>query len=72
MRISDQETSQQATVHSVLPDGSVTVVGDDGLLHTAPVEAVRAGGWRAPRPGQRVALRREESTITAMLPPTQR
>ncbi|WP_143261801.1 hypothetical protein [Allokutzneria sp. NRRL B-24872] len=72
MRISDQETPQQATVHSVLADGSVAVVDDDGLLHTASAEAVRAGGWRAPRPGQRVALRREESTIIAMLPPTRR
>ncbi|MFB9908013.1 hypothetical protein [Allokutzneria oryzae] len=63
-------TSDQATVHSVLPDGAVTVLDDDGLLHTADAEAVRAGGWRAPRAGQRVALRRQDARITAVLPPT--
>ena len=67
----DQAIPRQATVHSVLPDGSVTVLDDNGLLHDATAAAVRAGGWRAPRAGQRVALRHEGGAIVAVLPPTQ-
>ncbi|MCP3798070.1 hypothetical protein NLX83_02250 [Allokutzneria sp. A3M-2-11 16] len=71
MSASDQAVPRQATVHSVLPDGSVTVLDDNGLLHDATAEAVRAGGWRAPRAGQRVALRHENGAIVAVLPPAQ-
>jgi hypothetical protein len=60
---------EQATVHTVHPDGSATVLRDDGLLVEVPAAAVVAGGWRVPRPGQRVTLRRDEGSVTGMLPP---
>ena len=61
---------EQATVHTVHPDGSTTVLRDDGLLVDVPAAAVTAGGWRAPRPGQRVTLKRENGVIARMLPPS--
>lgn len=61
---------EQATVHTVHPDGSVTVLKDDGLLVDVPATAVAAGGWRAPRPGQRVTLGRQNGAIVEMLPPS--
>jgi hypothetical protein len=60
---------EQATVHTVRPDRSVTVLRDDGLLVDVGKDAVAAGGWRAPRQGQRVTLRRDQGEVTAMLPP---
>ncbi len=53
-------------MHTAHPDGSVTVVRDDGLLLDAPAEAVAAGGWRAPRPGQRVTLDRVAGRVVAV------
>lgn len=61
---------EQATVHTVHPDGSATVLRDDGLLVDVPAAAVSAGGWRAPRPGQRVTLRRKDGVVAGMLPPS--
>ena len=61
---------EQATVHTVHADSSVTVLRDDGLLVDVSAAAVSAGGWRAPRPGQRVSLRRENGVIVGMLPPS--
>ena len=61
---------EQATVHTVHADGSATVLRDDGLLVDVPAAAVTAGGWRAPRPGQRVTLTRENGVIARMLPPS--
>ncbi|MFB9430445.1 hypothetical protein [Streptoalloteichus tenebrarius] len=63
---------EQATVHTVHPDGSVVLLRDDGVLVDASASAVAAGGWRAPRQGQRVTLRRREGTISAVLPPVTR
>ncbi|GAA3433105.1 hypothetical protein [Kutzneria kofuensis] len=60
---------EQATVHTVGSDGSATVLRDDGLLVDVPAAAVVAGGWRAPRPGQRVTLRRENGVVVGMSPP---
>jgi cold shock CspA family protein len=64
---------EQATVHTVHPDGGVTLLRDDGVLVDAGPEAVAAGGWRALRPGQRVRVRRadhrRDSTIDAVLRP---
>ncbi len=60
----------QATVAATHPDGSVDLVTDDGRRLHADAAAVAAGRWRAPRPGQRVALRRAvDGTIVAVLPP---
>jgi hypothetical protein len=61
---------EQATVHTVHPDGSTTVLRDDGLLVDVPAAAVAAGGWRAPRPGQRVTLRRTDGVIAEMSLPS--
>ena len=61
---------EQATVHTAHPDGSVTVLRDDGLLVDVPAAAVTAGGWRAPRAGQRVTLTRVDGAITSMDPPS--
>jgi hypothetical protein len=60
---------EQATVHTVHPDGSVTLLRDDGLLVDASTRAVRAGGWRAPRPGQRVTLLRRDGVIAEVRAP---
>ncbi|MCK2242352.1 MULTISPECIES: hypothetical protein [unclassified Crossiella] len=60
---------EQATVHTVHADGSLTALRDDGLLVDAPAAAVAAGGWLAPRPGQRVTLDRTEGQVTAVRPP---
>jgi len=54
---------EQATVQAVHADGSVTLLRDDGLLVDASAEAVAAGGWRAPRPGQRVGVLRAGDVI---------
>ncbi|SHG06370.1 hypothetical protein SAMN05444320_106239 [Streptoalloteichus hindustanus] len=59
-------------MHTVHPDGSVVLLRDDGVLVDAPAAAVAAGGWRAPRQGQRVTVRRQEGTISAVLPPVTR
>ena len=56
-------------MHTVHPDGSVTLLRDDGVLVDACAQAVRAGGWRAPRPGQRVTLVRENGSITEVRAP---
>ena len=61
---------EQATVHTAHADGSATVLRDDGLLVDVPAAAVAAGGWRAPRPGQRVTLLRRNGVIVAMRPPS--
>ncbi len=51
-------------------DGSLTVLRDDGLLVDVPAAAVTAGGWIAPRSGQRVTLWREaEGAVALVLPP---
>ena len=41
------------------PDGSATVLRDDGVLVDVPADAVAGGGWRVLRPGQRVTLVRD-------------
>jgi hypothetical protein len=51
-------------------DDSVSLLGDDGMLLNASAAAVAVGGWRALRPGQRVSLRRQAGTITAVLAPS--
>ncbi|QFZ24799.1 cold-shock protein [Saccharothrix syringae] len=52
------------------PDGSATVLRDDGVLVDAPAAAVAAGGWRALRAGQRVTVDRDESgAVRALLRP---
>lgn len=61
--------AEQATVYAVAGDGSVSLLRDDGVLLDAPASAVAAGGWRKPRPGQRVSLRRQDGQITAVLAP---
>ncbi|GAA3461720.1 hypothetical protein ACFFSW_16140 [Saccharothrix longispora] len=53
--------TEQATVSAHHPDGSATVLRDDGVLVDVPVAAVAEGGWRVLRPGQRVALVRDGS-----------
>jgi hypothetical protein len=68
-RAPDDRAAEQATVHSVHEDDSVSLLGDDGMLLNASAAAVAAGGWRALRPGQRVSLRRQVGKITAVLPP---
>ncbi|ROP40624.1 hypothetical protein [Saccharothrix texasensis] len=50
---------EQATVSAHHPDGSATVLRDDGVLVDVTAEAVAEGGWRSLRPGQRVALVRD-------------
>lgn len=48
------------------PDGSATVLRDDGLLVDVPAAAVAEGGWRTLRPGQRVTLDRDpDGTVRA-------
>ena len=66
----DLVAMEQATVHTWHGDGSATVLRDDGLLVDVPAAAVSAGGWRAPRPGQRVTLRRENGVVVEMRPPS--
>ncbi|MFC0433014.1 hypothetical protein [Kutzneria buriramensis] len=61
---------EQATVHTVHPDGSATVLRDDGVLVDVPATAVVAGGWRAPRPGQRVTLSRVDGVTSVMRAPS--
>lgn len=61
--------AEQATVHTVHPDGSVTLLADDGRLWDAGADAVAAGGWRALRPGQRVTVRRHGREIVAIVHP---
>ncbi|WHT18130.1 hypothetical protein N8J89_34255 [Crossiella sp. CA-258035] len=61
--------AEQATVHTRHADGSLTVLRDDGLLVDAPAAAVLAGGWLAPRPGQRVTLERADGQVVAVRPP---
>ena len=41
------------------PDGSATVLRDDGVLLDVTAEAVAEGGWRSLRAGQRVTLVRD-------------
>jgi len=61
---------EQATVSAFHPDGSVTVLRDDGFLVDAPAAAVAEGGWRTLRPGQRVTLRRDQDGhVRAVLRP---
>ena len=50
---------EQATVSAHHPDGSATVLRDDGVLVDVPAAAVAEGGWRSLRPGQRVTLVRD-------------
>ncbi|MCC8245760.1 hypothetical protein [Saccharothrix luteola] len=50
---------EQATVSAHHPDGSATVLRDDGVLVDVSAEAVAEGGWRSLRPGQRVTLVRD-------------
>jgi hypothetical protein len=52
-------TNEQATVSAHHPDGSATVLRDDGVLVDVSAEAVAEGGWRALRAGQRVTLVRD-------------
>jgi hypothetical protein len=66
----DQVANEQATVHTVHPDGSATVLRDDGVLVDVPAAAVAAGGWRAPRPGQRVTLSRVDGVVSVMRAPS--
>ncbi|NUT94654.1 MAG: hypothetical protein HOY78_21805 [Saccharothrix sp.] len=58
---------EQATVSAHHPDGSATVLRDDGVLVDVPAAAVTEGGWRALRPGQRVALERTADGRVAVL-----
>ncbi|GAB2984661.1 hypothetical protein [Saccharothrix stipae] len=51
--------TEQATVSAHHPDGSATVLRDDGVLVDVSADAVAEGGWRALRPGQRVTLVRD-------------
>lgn len=61
---------EQATVSAHHPDGSATVLRDDGVLVDVPAAAVAAGGWRSLRPGQRVSLERAAGgRVTALRPP---
>ncbi|MGM1065376.1 hypothetical protein [Saccharothrix sp. Mg75] len=53
--------TEQATVSAHHPDGSATVLRDDGVLVDVPAAAVAEGGWRSLRPGQRVTLVRDGS-----------
>lgn len=63
-------TAEQATVSASHPDGSATVLRDDGVLVDTSASAVAEGGWRTLRPGQRVALRRgPDGTVLAVLRP---
>ncbi|QUQ71411.1 hypothetical protein [Kutzneria sp. CA-103260] len=66
----DSAAMEQATVHTSHADGSATVLKDNGLLVDVPAAAVAAGGWRSPRPGQRVTLHRQNGVITQMRPPS--
>ncbi len=50
------ERTVPATVSAFHPDGSAVVLRDDGLLVDVDAAAVRLGGWRFLRPGQRVRL----------------
>jgi cold shock CspA family protein len=61
---------EQATVSAFHADGSATVLRDDGLLVDADAAAVRAGGWRTLRPGQRVTVRRgDDGRVQVVLRP---
>ncbi|PSL58277.1 hypothetical protein B0I31_101493 [Saccharothrix carnea] len=61
---------EQATVSAHHPDGSVTVLRDDGVLVDASAQAVAEGGWRSLRPGQRVTLVRDTAgTVRGVLLP---
>jgi hypothetical protein len=61
--------AEQATVHTMHADGSVTLLSDDGWLSDAGAAAVAAGGWRTLRPGQRVTVRRHGREIVAVAHP---
>ena len=68
--VPEQAVPEQATVHTAHPDGSATLLRDDGVLLPADADAVRAGGWRMLRPGQRVTVRRDpDGRITGVLRP---
>ena len=70
-RMSEQ-APEQATVSAYHPDGSATVLRDDGLLVAVGAAAVRAGGWRALRPGQRLTLQRSaDGHVSAVLRPVE-
>ncbi len=65
-----KHAAEQATVAAHHPDGSATVLRDDGVLVDVPADAVAAGGWRVLRPGQRVTLdRAPDGTITTLRRP---
>ncbi|MEU4739495.1 hypothetical protein AB0G02_03380 [Actinosynnema sp. NPDC023658] len=53
--------TEQATVSAHRPDGSATVLRDDGVLVDVSALAVAEGGWRSLRPGQRVTLVRDDA-----------
>ncbi|MFD1150786.1 hypothetical protein [Saccharothrix hoggarensis] len=53
--------AEQATVSAHHPDGSATVLRDDGVLVDVSADAVARGGWRSLRAGQRVTLVRDEA-----------
>ncbi|KOX12738.1 hypothetical protein ADK67_46930 [Saccharothrix sp. NRRL B-16348] len=54
-----EHAAEQATVSAHHPDGSATVLRDDGVLVDVSAEAVAEGGWRSLRAGQRVTLVRD-------------
>ncbi|MEU5696573.1 hypothetical protein [Actinosynnema sp. NPDC020468] len=62
--------AEQATVSIHHPDGSATVLRDDGVLLDATADAVAAGGWRTLRAGQRVTVVRNPSgAVEALVRP---
>ena len=62
--------TEQATASAHHPDGSATVLRDDGVLVDVTAEAVAEGGWRSLRPGQRVTLVRDDAgDVRAVLRP---
>ncbi|WP_137815615.1 hypothetical protein [Gandjariella thermophila] len=61
--------AEQATVHTMHADGSVTLLSDGGVLFDAGAAAVAEGGWRALRPGQRVTVLRRGRVVVAVVHP---